>query len=71
MKRCLPARFRSRLVLAKLGLQKLVGNKLFAVASLGGTTLLAGGMAALREKIRLQDERRHHIAGKARGEKFA
>ncbi|MCX6793094.1 MAG: hypothetical protein NTY12_03630 [Candidatus Falkowbacteria bacterium] len=50
--------------------QRLLRSKLFALGSFGAATLLSGGVAALKESKRLEDERRQHNRDLAQGKKF-
>jgi len=50
--------------------RRFVGSKLAAWGSFGATALLGSGIAAAREKKRLEDERKQHFREMAQGEKI-
>lgn len=52
-------------------LQRVAGSRAFAWATFGGTAAVAGGVAALRESKRLEEERRQHSREMAQGGAFS
>lgn len=50
--------------------RRIAGSKLAAWGTFGATALLGGGIAALRERKRLEEERRQHFREMAKGKRF-
>ncbi|MDX1535580.1 MAG: hypothetical protein R3346_02375 [Candidatus Spechtbacterales bacterium] len=50
--------------------RRIAGSRLAAALTFGGTAVLAGGVAGLRESRRLKIERAQHMRERAKGEEF-